>query len=306
MKIVVPAALIALLAALVAPAGRSAAGANCSRTSVGFTALPDLKGGSYRGFRGGLYAGGKNAPSAPYLKQGLAAARRIRPIGGKIVLLSVGMSNTTQEYQAFKRLADADPGKNPSVVVVDGAQGGQDAERIRDPSARFWSVIDQRLAAAGATAVQVQAAWLKEAIARPTEAFPADARRLQADLRAIVEIMKARYPNLRIVYLSSRTYGGYASTPLNPEPYAYQSGFAVKWTIQDRSAGRLRGRPWLAWGPYLWTDGTRGRKDGFTWECSDTREDGTHPSESGRRKVAERLLRFFETNRTAKSWFVGR
>jgi lysophospholipase L1-like esterase len=304
MKIVGPAALIALLAALVAPTGRSAASADCSRTSVGFTALPDLKTGRYQGFQGSLYAGGKNAPPVAYLKQGLAAARSIKPLGGKIVLLSVGMSNTTQEYQAFKRLADADPRKSRSVLVVDGAQGGQDAERIKDPSARFWSVIDQRLAAVGATAAQVQAAWLKEAIARPTEVFPADARRLQADLRAIVGIMKARYPNLRIVYLSSRTYGGYASTPLNPEPYAYQSGFAVKWTIQDRAAGRLRGRPWLAWGPYLWTDGTRGRRDGFTWECSDTRADGTHPSESGRRKVAERLARFFETNPTAKSWFL--
>jgi lysophospholipase L1-like esterase len=304
MKIVLPAALIALVAALAAPAGRSASAADCSRTSVGFTALPDLRGGRYQGVQGGLYPGGKNAPSAAYLKQGLAAAGRITPIGGKIVLLSVGMSNTTQEYQAFRRLADADPGKSASVLVVDGAQGGQDAERIKDPSARFWSVIDQRLAAAGATTAQVQAAWLKEAIARPTEAFPADARRLQADLRAIVGIMRTRYPNLRIVYLSSRTYGGYASTPLNPEPYAYQSGFAVKWTIQDRIAGKLRGRPWLTWGPYLWTDGTRGRKDGFTWDCSDTRADGTHPSESGRRKVAERLLRFFETNRTAKGWFL--
>jgi lysophospholipase L1-like esterase len=304
MKIVLPAALIALLAVLVTPTGKSASAADCTRTSVGFTALPDLKAARYEGFQGGLYAGGRNAPSGAYLKQGLTAARRIKPIGGKVVVLSVGMSNTTQEFQAFKRLADADPRKSPSVLVVDGAQGGHDAERIKDPSARFWSVIDQRLAAAGATAAQVQAAWLKEAIARPTEAFPADARRLQGDLRAIVGIMKARYPNLRIVYLSSRTYAGYASTPLNPEPYAYQSGFAVKWTIQDRAAGRLKGRPWLAWGPYLWTDGTRGRKDGFTWQCSDTRADGTHPSESGRRKVAERLLRFFETDRTARSWFL--
>src|SRR3712207_7046545 len=39
-----------------------------------------------------------------------------------------------------------------------------------------------------------------------------------------------------------------ASTPLNPEPYAYQSGFAVKWLIQDRVRGRIMGRPWLAWG----------------------------------------------------------
>lgn len=37
--------------------------------------------------------------------------------------------------------------------------------------------------------------------------------------------------------MSSRTYGGYATTELNPEPYAYQSGFSVKWLVQDQLEG---------------------------------------------------------------------
>ena len=40
-----------------------------------------------------------------------------------------------------------------------------------------------------------------------------------ADLAEIVRLMATRYPNLRIVYLSSRIYGGYATTTLNPEMY---------------------------------------------------------------------------------------
>src|ERR671936_432090 len=99
---------------------------------------------------------------------------------------------------------------------------------------------------------------------------------------AIVAILRARYPNLKLVYVSSRTYGGYATTPLNPEPYAYDSGFAVKWLVTDRIAGRVKG-PWVGWGPYLWTDGEKGRKDGLFWTCADVRPtDGTHPSDSGR------------------------
>ena len=32
--------------------------------------------------------------------------------------------------------------------------------------------------------------------------------------------------------------------------------------------------------------------------------DGTHPSDSGRKKVAELLLEFFKTDANAKTWFV--
>lgn len=152
--------------------------------------------------------------------------------------------------------------------------------------------------------MQVQAVWLKEAIARESNPFPADAKRLKGDLAAILGILRDRFPNLKLVYLSSRTYGGYASTALNPEPFAYDSGFAVKWLVLDRIAGKLRG-PWLAWGPYLWTNGERGRKNGLVWTCDDTRADGTHPSPSGQQKVAQLLLNFFTTNATARPWFVS-
>jgi lysophospholipase L1-like esterase len=279
--------------------------ANCSQTSVAMKPLTDLGKGTYHGYHGGLYANGRNSPPAKYLNNGLALARSVKPIDGKIVLLSIGMSNTTQEFSAFKRVADADPRKNPDLTIVDGAQGGQDAEIVKNPTARFWTVVDQRLALSAATPAQVQAVWLKEAIARQTGTFPDDAKQLKKDLAAIVGVLHTKFPNLKLVYLSSRTYGGYASTSLNPEPYAYDSGFAVKWLVLDRIAGKLTG-PWLAWGPYLWTNGTTGRKDGFVWTCADTRpSDGTHPSASGQQKVAQLLLSFFTTNATTRPWFVS-
>lgn len=299
-----------LCAAGLAAQASSSTRASCERSSTGLIPLPDLKGSTYQGFGGGLYPADSNGPPASYRKQGTGYVARVKPRGsggspsaaGKIVLLSIGMSNTTQEFSTFKELADTDPLKNPRVVVVDGAQGGQDAVKIKDPTARFWGRVDERLSAAGVTAKQVQVVWLKEAIARENRAFPADARGLQADLRTIVEVLRRRYSNLSLVYVSSRTYGGYATKPLNPEPYAYQSSFAVKWLIQDRIEGRLAG-PWLAWGPYLWTDGTKGRNDGLVWTCDDVRSDGTHPSENGQKKVADLLLRFFKSDSTTKSWF---
>jgi hypothetical protein len=301
-------------AAAVAPTGRSGGAANCGGTSVGLTPLTDLLGGEYHGYAGGLYPGRRNTPSPAYLKQGLAAAKLVRPrsaagkpsAAGRIVLLSIGMSNATMEFSGFERAAEADGRKSSRVTIVDGAQGGQDAELVKNAAARYWQVVGERLAASGVTARQVQVVWLKEAIARPGGGFPAATKQLQADLRAIVAILRARYPNLRLVYLSSRTYAGYATTPLNPEPYAYESGLAVRWLIAEH-VGRKASRPWVAWGPYLWTDGTRGRADGLVWTCGDVRQnDGTHPSSSGVAKVAGLLQRFFETSATAKSWFLAR
>ena len=176
--------------------------------------------------------------------------------------------------------------------------------------------MDERLSAAGVTRAQVQAAWIKEADAGPTQGFPAYARKLQGELQRIVQLMRPRFPNLKLVYLSSRTFGGYARTPLNPEPYAYESGFAVKWLIEQQLRGEpdlnnspARGpvkAPWLSWGPYLWANGLKKRADGLFYAESDFGGDGTHPSASGRRKVAEQLRAFFNTDPTTRTWFLAR
>jgi hypothetical protein len=94
-------------------------------------------------------------------------------------------------------------------------------------------------------------------------------------------------------------------TGLNPEPAAYDSAYAVRGVIQDRITGKLKG-PFVFWGPYLWTDGLSGRKDGLVWNCDDVKRDGTHPSESGEDKVVDLLTTFFKTDPTAKRWYVGR
>jgi hypothetical protein len=294
------------------------------RDSTGLVPLPDLGKGMYQGFEGGLYPGGVNQPPAVHLKAGLKVARSVVPLDaegrpspqGKTVLLSCGMSNTTMEFSVFQKKAAADRSLNPKLVIVDGAQGGQTARVTANPGANYWTVDDQRLAAAGVTASQVQVVWIKQANARPIEGFPDAAKILQNDIIGTLHVLHDRFPNLKIAYLSSRIYGGYATTPLNPEPYAYEGGFAMKWVIADQIAGKpelnydpAKGAvrsPWVAWGPYLWMDGMKPRKsDGATWLKYDVvPSDRTHPSDSGREKVAMMLLNFLETDPTARPWFV--
>src|SRR6266508_5142083 len=71
--------------------------------------LNDLGNGKYLGqFEGGLYEHGGNVPPADHAAVGLGQAALVRPLArngtpspnGKIAMISVGMSNTTQEFCA--------------------------------------------------------------------------------------------------------------------------------------------------------------------------------------------------------------
>lgn len=282
----------------------------------------------YKGEDGGLYGGGKNVPPPEQQKAAERELAGIVPLDdkgkpaadGKIGLISIGMSNTTQEFSKFKELADRDAAKSPRVVIVDGAQGGQDAAKWDNESdASPWKVLDQRLQAAGVSAQQVEVAWVKHARiqAGAYGEYPKHAEELRGHFLASLNIARKRFPNLRIAYLSSRIYAGYATTGLNPEPYAYESALVVRHLIQDQAKGDAKlacdtakgdaKAPLLLWGPYLWADGTTARKsDGLVWNREDLGPDGTHPSAtSGREKVARLLLRFLKTDPNAKPWFVG-
>jgi hypothetical protein len=283
-------------------------------TTAHYAPLGELK-GDYLGQDGGLYGGGSNSPPKLVKEAAESAARAIQPLNhegapnsdGKIVLLSIGMSNTTQEFSAFKAQADKDERKSSAVVIVDAAQGGQDAPAWNHSDARPWDYARQRLEQAGVSPAQVQAVWLKQAIKGPSRPFPAESDRLTDELRKIVDLAREKYPNLRLVFLSSRIYAGYARSKLNPEPFAYESAFAVRKLVLEQDLKGETPRPVLLWGPYLWADGDKARKgDGLKWLPEDFGPDGTHPSNSGRQKVARMLVDFFTSDPFARSWFEKR
>ena len=219
----------------------------------------------------------------------------------------------------------ADPSVNhTSLLILNGAKPGFQALFWDQPTdSAYDRVRDQVLVPAGVTEAQVQVVWLKSAIAGGVASLPgsaADAYNLLAYLGKTVRAMRIRYPNLAIVYLSSRSYGGYAPpTSVNPEPYAYETGFGVKWLIGaqitqmtsgkvDPRAGDLNYNtvaPWVAWAPYLWANGTTPRSDGLFWVRSDFELDAIHPSQAGETKVGGMLLQFFKTEPTAACWFLA-
>jgi hypothetical protein len=236
-------------------------------------------------------------------------------VEGAIVLLSLGVSNTFQEFETFIEVVVADGRVNSQLVMVNGAQGAKPLSDWASDETAVWDTVDQRLAEADVTPAQVQAAWLKipdEEAGSPTmEAASEDAGKLQS----IVSQLDLRFPNLQVVYLSSRVYGGFIREVGRTEPNAYQDGYAVKWAIEAQIAGTpgLDPRPgsaeapWASWGPYLWADGSMPRSDGLSWTCEDFQsggQQGVHLAETGLIKVAGLLWEHFSTSATSASWFL--
>lgn len=306
--------------------------------------LPLTELASYFRNAGGLYPAALNVPPAGHDSAARASRNRVRALDvngdespfGKFVLISIGMSNTSAEWcskssgppctaWSFMGRAAADPTLNHyTMVIVNGAADGQDAPAWTSPSSPNYDRIKVgRLAPLGLSENQVEIAWIKLADARPTTSLPADsadAYVFLSNLGQVVRALKVRYPNLLLVFISSRVYGGYSATDWNPEPYAYEEGFSVKWAIESQinemrglvanpRAGTLnyakKTAPVILWGPYLWANGTTPRADGVTWDRTDFEADGAHVSQSGETKVAGMLLGFFKTSQYTRCWFLA-
>jgi PKD repeat protein len=308
--------------------------ADCSLTNLGVTPLNEMAFASYASNKGGLYPNGLNTRPPAHELAGIAIANAIQPLDtagnintntGKIGLLSLGMSNTTLEWgmpgaDNFTSQATNDPSLNPRVVIADGGIPGQDAPDWTNLVSSNWSmVVTSRLVFANLTTNQVQVVWLKQALqfAGTYGAFPAHAQKLREAEEQILRNAKTLFPNLKIAYLSSRTraYTNADPSAPNPEPYAFESGFAVRWVVEDQIKGTNNLNynptngpvvaPWLSWGPYLWADGMTPRGDGLIWQCGDVVvSDYMHPSSSGIQMVGTQLLAFFKTDPTATPWFL--
>ncbi len=307
----------------VAPMG-SGVGKICERDFTGFTPITEIGSGMYLGqAQGGLFPGGSNERPAAHTQAGVAAAQAIAPVDGNVCLISIGMSNTYQKWAMFMTQGVGSvPNLHPALRVGNGAVGSHPVDTTADPNHSVWNSIDNQIAGSGCSPQQVQVVWMLHAERGPMGTFMDEADRYHDDLRSTAINLADHFPNLRMIYLSSRSYAGYSDRDNNPEPYAHQTAFGVKWLIESQIDGSdpalsvESGFPWMSWGPYLWSDGIGadhapggipGRTipaDDMEYECGDFADDGIHPGMGMRAKVSAQLVDFFGTDPTATPWFL--
>jgi hypothetical protein len=189
----------------------------------------------YQGFQGGLYSGGANERPTAHTAAGIALAKQVEPLDkdgkpsadGRVVLVTIGMSNTMQASSGLLRMVKLEKDINPRLTIVNGANGGMTADKIQHidggrtygngPFVKYWEYVNQQLTKSDVAPAQVQIAWLKEANPGPTSPFPDHAKELVEQQVKILHILRDRFPHLKLVYISSRIFGGWAKTSLNPE-----------------------------------------------------------------------------------------
>jgi centrosomal CEP192-like protein len=313
---------------------KTATGSNCNDisfnvagTKTPMVPLTDLGTGTYLGVEGGLYPNGRNVRPPDHDAAGVTLANSIQPLdvngnpdpNGIYAFMSLGISDTQQEFTEFMKLANADPAKNPKLVVTDGAIFGATAGYWADPTNPYWTnLFTNILPTAKVSPNQIVAAWVQDINPGYSGTYPGDMVKTQADLESIAQNLHTFFPNLLLAYYSGRIYGGYGNgiQPYDPEPYAYESSLAVRGVIEDQLSGLpslnwdpSQGPvmvPWLSWGPYYWANGLLARNDGLVWTCQDLKSDGLHPNDPlGRQKVATFLLNFLKTDDTTAPWYLA-
>lgn len=299
---------------------------NCQSNRAPFIPLNDLGTGYFRGHQGGLYPGGVNYPSGNYLQDLSNYSRSIQALDsnglpsakGHIVFIGVGASNPRTEFQAFQSVLDTFQNLNSRLQIVNTCIGGQGVQKMNQLSDNYWKQADKMMDSMGLHNSQVQVAWLEtENTASPDSSFPGGPQALLKDIKQLLTMMKQKYPNLKLCYLSARTYSGWVDggTGRGLEyPRDYYNGWSLKWLIdsaiaQTNSGFEYKGStpsiPMPVYATYNWTNGEDVRNDGFSVDCeTDFGGDGLHLSAAGELKMGLELFKFFSRDKQAQTWFL--
>ncbi|MBL8843608.1 MAG: hypothetical protein JNL90_18955 [Planctomycetes bacterium] len=307
----------------IAPAAHAVPPQDCSLPSRGITPLDDLAGRYWQGVEGGLYPGGTNACPEDHLQAGRKIAKSIVPLGvdgspasdGIVGVAAIGFSFTHQIFETLQELAATDGELDPALRLIDATARGHDLEDLRDPANDYWlTLLPAQLANAGVTAEQIQVVWVMEGARFQPAPFPDHVDLFADDWTSLLNVLRLHLPNVQLAFLSPVHWQGYSWFAPYDEPFYFEQGFAVREVIARQLAGApelaydLPGgtapAPWLAWGPYFWTDGEEPRSDGLALDCADFLWEGSHLSASGRDKLSPRLLHFLKSHRACTPWSI--
>ncbi len=230
-------------------------------------------------------------------------APTVTPVDGVIGVVCIGMSNAFQECEDFiAKLGGEFAGQvNPQVKVVNCAVPGRAIEFWNNPEYdKLWEkCLRQKVPQAGLRAEQIRVVWHKAADMFTTEesgeAFPpypdpnSDYFHFYENLTTFAARLHEKMPSVQAVYVTSRSYGGFADKASRGEPHSYEEGLALnEWLKEHPQVDGV----WYGWGAYIWApDCASGvtNGSGVCYERGDYQGDGIHPAQGARDKVSRML-----------------
>lgn len=239
----------------------------------------------------------------------------VSPVAGVIGVVCIGMSNSSQECTDF--ISHADRGDyagqiSPAVRFANCAVGSHAIERWNDPAfdGMLWDAcLSGKLAPRGIGPEQVRVIWHKAAdqfttgpggaVYPPYPDAGSDYFRFRDNLGRFAARLREKFPSVQAVYTSSRSYGGFASSPARGEPLSYEEGHALNaWLASGQQAAGV----WFGWGPYLWAPPCTSAQvngSGICYDRADFQSDGVHPAQGALSKICGMLHARF----SKESWY---
>lgn len=260
-------------------------------------------------------------PDGPFTYKGLTlrltdnGQPTVTPVDGVIGVVCIGMSNANFECQDFieKLAAGRFAGQvNPAVRFVNCAEGGNAIDRWIDPAydEGLWDLcLRKKVLQGGVRPDQIRVVWHKAARqftsqpnGDPLPPYPdptGDYFLMLGALDQFAQRVKEKLPTVQAVYVTSRSYGGFALDPLRGEPLSYEEGHAInQWLATSQSVNGV----WFGWGPYIWAPPcSSGQTNGsdLCYTLADYLRDGVHPAQGARDKVSLLLHRRF----SQEAWY---
>lgn len=298
-------------------------GQNCAQQSTGFIPVADLGKSTFNGFVGGKYPDGNNDIPLLHFNKGMEMCADIKPlnaegiydtVNGKIGFMVLGFSTAAMTGRFVRSIYES---QNPDdkLEIIIGAQGGKDINSMTNASANYWLIVDSIVKGENMTLEQIQIIWISSGdILSYQQSFPEQCYTQIEKYQLMLQEIKNKFPNVRAAFISDRTYAGYiGDVGEGPqelkEPSAYYNSWTVKWLIEKQINGEKGFTqdeiPFIDWGPSLWTDGVKGNKNGYTWNCEDSGKGGIHPSSKGRMKEASMVYLYFKQHPYLKTIFAN-
>lgn len=324
---------IFLLAGFIVLSGRLfAQGPVCDALTPGLIPLNDLGAGFFEGYQGGFYPMGQltEAPMSQHFKKGRSFAKGIQPLNasgavdfdnGVVLMAGFGPSVPLHLVDSLISIVHNNSDgyiTNPCFDLINLCVGGRGLDFAVGPdSDRYWDSIENKLISTGYNINQLQIGWMyfnaKYDSLNPIE-FPEHALAVKEDYKIWLQQCKERFPNMKIVLVSGRHYGGYCDTtieqlPAAGEPASYYNNFTVKWLIEDqinnepdlKYTGPAAIVPYINWGPYFWTNGAIPRiTDGRNYPCSKFSDDGLHLTDPTNHEDADYMMQYLYNSEYAK------
>ncbi|MBG9376801.1 hypothetical protein I5907_11170 [Panacibacter sp. DH6] len=286
--------------------------------------INDLGAGTFMGKVGGLYPGGVNAPFGTYAADLMTFSKDIKPLNadgepasnGVVGFIAIGGSTCGKMMSALTDKTTGNPLTNGKLKMVNctNGEGSASLNSLMNASDTIWPIIMNKLGRRKLTVSQVQVIYLETDDSIQLSGFPDRPLRAKQEYVQTLKMFKTKFPNVKLVYVLGRTTTFLTKKKKlihNVEPNPYYNGWACKWLIEDQMNGvpgtRYKGAsaevPMVTWGWYQWAYGTsQPRKDGFTWEASDT-EDGLHATPAGSDTLSGYFQNFLLTDIYAKNWY---